>query len=215
MRRVHGLSCRYSSATLKSMQLPWHGTPRRAPSAKWQARGCVCDSRLCCRPGLTAPCQQGTLPCICCESLAMQHCPHHNTGTQTLACGANIHRHTWCGVPQFGQSSDVRDLDAEGQQTLSEAFECDPEWAPKGPMLFDDPGAGAGGRVVVELFEQAAPRAVNNFLSLCSGAAGVGKASKKPLHYKVCPALLGRLRCEPIGGRRVGGPVLVGSQPRL
>lgn len=69
---------------------------------------------------------------------------------------------------------------------LAEAFAADPEWAPKGPLLCEDPGAGAGGRVVVELMEQAAPRAVKNFLSLCTGAAGLGKASKKPLHYKVC-----------------------------
>ena len=43
---------------------------------------------------------------------------------------------------------------------------------------------------VVNLFSAAAllqaKKAVQNFQSLCAGDKGIGKASKKPLHYKVC-----------------------------
>ncbi|KHN84568.1 Peptidyl-prolyl cis-trans isomerase 1 [Toxocara canis] len=40
------------------------------------------------------------------------------------------------------------------------------------------------GRIVMELFNDVAPRTAHNFLMLCTGMAGVGKVSGKPLHYK-------------------------------
>lgn len=40
------------------------------------------------------------------------------------------------------------------------------------------------GRIVMELFSDVAPRTSHNFLMLCTGMAGVGKTSGKPLHYK-------------------------------
>uniref|UniRef100_A0A1I7VW51 peptidylprolyl isomerase n=1 Tax=Loa loa TaxID=7209 RepID=A0A1I7VW51_LOALO len=40
------------------------------------------------------------------------------------------------------------------------------------------------GRIVIELYNDIAPRTCNNFLMLCTGMAGTGKISGKPLHYK-------------------------------
>ncbi|CAG9537268.1 unnamed protein product [Cercopithifilaria johnstoni] len=40
------------------------------------------------------------------------------------------------------------------------------------------------GRIVMELYNDIAPRTCNNFLMLCTGMAGSGKISGKPLHYK-------------------------------
>nr|1A33_A Chain A, PEPTIDYLPROLYL ISOMERASE [Brugia malayi]1A58_A Chain A, CYCLOPHILIN [Brugia malayi]1C5F_A Chain A, PEPTIDYL-PROLYL CIS-TRANS ISOMERASE 1 [Brugia malayi]1C5F_C Chain C, PEPTIDYL-PROLYL CIS-TRANS ISOMERASE 1 [Brugia malayi]1C5F_E Chain E, PEPTIDYL-PROLYL CIS-TRANS ISOMERASE 1 [Brugia malayi]1C5F_G Chain G, PEPTIDYL-PROLYL CIS-TRANS ISOMERASE 1 [Brugia malayi]1C5F_I Chain I, PEPTIDYL-PROLYL CIS-TRANS ISOMERASE 1 [Brugia malayi]1C5F_K Chain K, PEPTIDYL-PROLYL CIS-TRANS ISOMERASE 1 [B len=40
------------------------------------------------------------------------------------------------------------------------------------------------GRIVMELYNDIAPRTCNNFLMLCTGMAGTGKISGKPLHYK-------------------------------
>lgn len=40
------------------------------------------------------------------------------------------------------------------------------------------------GRIVFELFNDVAPKTCENFLLLCTGTAGNGKLSGKPLHYK-------------------------------
>lgn len=40
------------------------------------------------------------------------------------------------------------------------------------------------GRIVMELFDDVVPRTCHNFLMLCTGMAGDGKMSGKPLHYK-------------------------------
>nr|CAD2173994.1 unnamed protein product [Meloidogyne enterolobii] len=40
------------------------------------------------------------------------------------------------------------------------------------------------GRVVMELFDDLVPRTTKNFLMLCTGQAGLGKVTEKPLHYK-------------------------------
>lgn len=39
------------------------------------------------------------------------------------------------------------------------------------------------GRVVIELFDNVAPKSTENFRALCSGEKGIGKHGK-PLHYK-------------------------------
>ncbi|KAI1723188.1 cyclophilin type peptidyl-prolyl cis-trans isomerase/CLD domain-containing protein [Ditylenchus destructor] len=40
------------------------------------------------------------------------------------------------------------------------------------------------GRIVMELFDELCPRTCENFAMLCTGLAGTGKATGKPLHFK-------------------------------
>lgn len=69
---------------------------------------------------------------------------------------------------------------------LEEAYQADPSWNSKGAARFARPPSIRAGRIIIELFEQAAPKAVANFRCLCTGERGVGKGSGKPLHYKGC-----------------------------
>lgn len=56
------------------------------------------------------------------------------------------------------------------------------------PRVFMDVTVGNVplGRVVFELFTDAAPKTADNFRSLCTGEGGIGKTTEKPLHYKGC-----------------------------
>lgn len=56
---------------------------------------------------------------------------------------------------------------------------------PENPKVFFDINIGgeAAGRVVFELFKDAAPLTAENFRALCTGEKGTG-ISGKPLHYK-------------------------------
>jgi cyclophilin family peptidyl-prolyl cis-trans isomerase len=56
---------------------------------------------------------------------------------------------------------------------------------PDNPKVFFDISIGgeAAGRVVFELFQDAAPQTAENFRALCTGEKGTG-TSGKPLHYK-------------------------------
>ena len=40
------------------------------------------------------------------------------------------------------------------------------------------------GRIVIELFNDVAPKTAENFRQLTTGEAGIGKTTEKPLHYK-------------------------------
>ncbi len=40
------------------------------------------------------------------------------------------------------------------------------------------------GRVVFQLFGEETPKTCANFLALCTGEAGIGANTEKPLHYK-------------------------------
>eukprot|EP00475_Leptophrys_vorax_P029786 TRINITY_DN4403_c0_g1_i1.p1 TRINITY_DN4403_c0_g1~~TRINITY_DN4403_c0_g1_i1.p1 ORF type:complete len:363 (-),score=19.64 TRINITY_DN4403_c0_g1_i1:71-1159(-) len=57
------------------------------------------------------------------------------------------------------------------------------------PRVFFDVSIGGEpeGRVVMELFRDAAPRTVENFRALCTGEKGVGASTGLPLHFKGCP----------------------------
>eukprot|EP00976_Prorocentrum_cordatum_P043950 889179-Prorocentrum_minimum.AAC.2 len=43
------------------------------------------------------------------------------------------------------------------------------------------------GRVLGKIVMDKCPRTVENFRKLCTGEAGIGVTTKKPLHYKGCP----------------------------
>ncbi len=59
---------------------------------------------------------------------------------------------------------------------------------PKNPKVFFDItiGSKAAGRIVIELFVDMTPKTSENFRGLCTGEYGVGKESKKKLHYLGC-----------------------------
>ncbi len=60
---------------------------------------------------------------------------------------------------------------------------------PGNPLAFFDVtiGGQAAGKIVFELFADAAPRTAENFRQLCTGEAGVGGATGLPLHFKGAP----------------------------
>eukprot|EP00931_Biecheleriopsis_adriatica_P117096 TRINITY_DN92648_c0_g1_i1.p1 TRINITY_DN92648_c0_g1~~TRINITY_DN92648_c0_g1_i1.p1 ORF type:complete len:356 (+),score=77.52 TRINITY_DN92648_c0_g1_i1:76-1143(+) len=60
-----------------------------------------------------------------------------------------------------------------------------PEFAPGRPRVYLDIAIDATpvGRIVCELYSDAAPRTAENFRSLCTGVRGIGHRGK-PLHYK-------------------------------
>lgn len=110
----------------------------------------------------------------------MNHMHHYTTS----ATASTLHQHDAVWLAPSPEA-----LDAAQQDILVDAFKSDPSWCGRSSCLrLDNPDAGSatGGRIVVELFPDAAPKAVENFLCLCSGEKGVGKSSKKALHYKVC-----------------------------
>ena len=59
---------------------------------------------------------------------------------------------------------------------------------PNRPRVFVDLTVGniPLGRIIFELFTEVAPKTAENFRSLCTGEAGIGQTTEKPLHYKGC-----------------------------
>ncbi|KXZ44583.1 hypothetical protein GPECTOR_65g201 [Gonium pectorale] len=85
---------------------------------------------------------------------------------------------------QYGLSGPAEELDEDSAGTLREAYASDPAWAGKGEVSTSKPAPIRAGRIVVELFDKEVPKTVENFRALLTGEKGLGKASKKPLHYK-------------------------------
>ncbi|XP_010512756.1 PREDICTED: peptidyl-prolyl cis-trans isomerase CYP63 [Camelina sativa] len=56
----------------------------------------------------------------------------------------------------------------------------------KNPLVFLDVSIGEDPvqRIVIELFADVVPKTAENFRALCTGEAGVGKTTAKPLHFK-------------------------------
>ncbi|CAK0784765.1 hypothetical protein CVIRNUC_007969 [Coccomyxa viridis] len=85
---------------------------------------------------------------------------------------------------QYGLSPPLEDLGNEGREILGEAYRADPAWLTKAPYSPFAPKDIRAGRLVIKLLTDEAPKASENFRCLCTGEKGVGKASKKLLHYK-------------------------------
>ncbi|GLC33065.1 Peptidyl-prolyl cis-trans isomerase 7 [Pleodorina starrii] len=86
--------------------------------------------------------------------------------------------------PQYGLSGRPEELDADGETLLREGYASDPAWAAKGEVSTSKPAPIRAGRIVVELLDKEVPKTVENFRCLLTGEKGLGKASKKPLHFK-------------------------------
>jgi cyclophilin family peptidyl-prolyl cis-trans isomerase len=83
---------------------------------------------------------------------------------------------------RYGLSSAALDELGGGERArLAELYASDHEWAPRGPIALAPAPAE---RLVVELFEEAAPNCCENFAALCSGSKGKAKGSGLPLSYK-------------------------------
>eukprot|EP00667_Euglena_gracilis_P018476 EG_transcript_19643 len=86
----------------------------------------------------------------------------------------------------FGLPASCHGLTAEDVATLQDAYAADPAFASLGPMRVVPPPDVHAGRLIVELFVDQCPKTCENFRQLCTGEAGKGKESGKPLHYEGC-----------------------------
>eukprot|EP00808_Paulinella_micropora_P005847 g4721.t1 len=88
-----------------------------------------------------------------------------------------------CAVKYGLSSPRLEELSGSEKARLRELYESNYEWSSKGPMRVRLPRE----RVVLKLYDEAAPLAVQNFTRLCSGELGLSKQSRKPLHYAGTP----------------------------
>ena len=83
---------------------------------------------------------------------------------------------------RYGFSSPIlSELGGSERQRVLEAYSADYDWSSRGRILLDAP---LHERIVVELYSEAAPNAVANFVALCDGNRGLAKGSGVRLHYK-------------------------------
>lgn len=78
----------------------------------------------------------------------------------------------------------LSELDQEAKATLRELYEADPRWVERGTCRTEEVKPLRAGRLVVRMLDSGgAPKAVENFVLLCTGAKGAGKDAPR-LHYK-------------------------------
>jgi cyclophilin family peptidyl-prolyl cis-trans isomerase len=83
----------------------------------------------------------------------------------------------------YGAPPPPAQLDDALKETLLEAYASSSKSPGAEPARADPPESLSAGRIVVELYAEEAPKAVQNFLALLRGSV-VSKTQKKPLHYK-------------------------------
>jgi peptidylprolyl isomerase len=87
------------------------------------------------------------------------------------------------GVKIYGAPPPPAALDDALRETLLEAYAGDPSASAGGEARADPPASLRAGRLVLELFPEEAPKAVQNFLALVDGSP-TSKAQKRPLCYR-------------------------------
>ncbi|CAO3585792.1 unnamed protein product [Absidia cylindrospora] len=83
----------------------------------------------------------------------------------------------------YGFTTDNLDmLEQHDKETVRDILSNNPT-AQEEKWLVDIPEPLGGGRLIFELLDKQCPKTCDNFVALCQGGK-IGKASKKPLHYK-------------------------------
>uniref|UniRef100_A0A7S0XFP6 Peptidyl-prolyl cis-trans isomerase n=1 Tax=Mantoniella antarctica TaxID=81844 RepID=A0A7S0XFP6_9CHLO len=78
-------------------------------------------------------------------------------------------------------SKEIAELGGGEKQRIYELYENDFEWSGKGPIVIEP---AEEERLTVELYDDKAPLAVENFKALCTGERGMSKNCGVRYHYK-------------------------------
>lgn len=83
---------------------------------------------------------------------------------------------------RYGLSSPfLHELGGSEKKRVLDYYSDDFDWKDRGRIELEP---AKHERIIFELYEDAAPNAVKNFMALCAGTKGLAKGSGKPLHYK-------------------------------
>ena len=100
------------------------------------------------------------------------------------------HREKYQRAADFVEATDLRygwtskyitELGGGEKQRVLECYADDFDWGSKGPIEIEP---AAEERVVIELFDDKAPLAVENFKALCTGEKGMSKNCGVDYHYR-------------------------------